>query len=704
MTPAETRAAALPRSADVADSPSEVVTVGDGARNDADALTPETAPTVEPAMVQAVAIDGAAPATEAPATEAGADGQLPETASADGTRGADDVDAAPERRRRFRWTPRRRDLAVFGGFLVTALWVTSQIWMDPAGRVASLYSSDPAQVQFFLAHSVRVVLHGEFPFFTEQFNYPDGVNLMANTAILALGIPMVPVTLLFGPAVTFVLLVTLGLAGTASAWYFVLSRHVVSNRLAAVVGGWFCGFSPAMLSHASWHPNIISQFLLPFIVWRVMVITRSTRPFRDGALLALLVTVQAFINEEILLFTAMGCGIFLIAVVVQRPGLWSAAWRPLAKALATCTVIAGALLAYPLYIQFAGPMAYHGLSEAVRDYGNDIAAYFAPGSPTVGGNQRANVNLAPNYSEENAFFGWSLALIAVGIVLWLRREVLVRALAATAAFYAVLSLGERVSWWDRELVVGPWEWLVRLPLLDAVVPTRFGMITSVVVAILLALAIERTSTLSLDRRTVRTLTAAGLVLALLPITPMPLPMTSRPPVPDFITSDRWRAYVAPDQTLVPIPVPSMGNTHGMRWAAATNLDFKIPGGYFLAPRNGNTGDPGRFGGRPSGIGKLLEEVATTGRTPELNDRQRRRSLDELRYWRAAILVLPVRQPHSESLRQTVEQLVGRPGSNWTSGCGTYGHSPTPGPDVGRYARSGGAGPPPSPLAAPPGYT
>ncbi|WP_374225375.1 hypothetical protein [Micromonospora sp. C95] len=609
-------------------------------------------------MTDAPAPATGAPVTEAPATGGGTDRQLTETAPADGTRAADAPDAAPQRRRRFRWTPRRRDLAVFGGFLLTALWVTSQIWMDPAGRVASLYSSDPAQVQFFLAHSVRVVLHGEFPFFTEQFNYPDGVNLMANTAILALGIPMVPVTLLFGPAVTFVLLVTLGLAGTASAWYFVLSRHVVDNRLAAVVGGWFCGFSPAMLSHASWHPNIISQFLLPFIVWRVMVITRSTRPYRDGALLALLVTVQAFINEEILLFTAMGCGIFLISVLVQQPGRLSVAWRPLAKALATCTVIAGSLLAYPLYVQFAGPMAYHGLSDAVRDYGNDIAAYFAPGSPTIGGNQRANVNLAPNYSEENAFFGWSLALIAVGIVLWLRREVLVRALAATAAFYTVLSLGERISWWDRELIIGPWELLVRLPLLDAVVPTRFGMITSVVVAILLALAIERTSTLSMDRRTVRTLTAAGLVLALLPITPMPLPMTSRPPVPDFITSDRWRAYVAPDQTLVPIPVPSMGNTHGMRWAAATNLDFKIPGGYFLAPRNGNTGDPGRFGGRPSGIGKLLEEVATTGRTPELNDRQRRRSLDELRYWRAAILVLPLRQPHSESLRQTVEQLVG----------------------------------------------
>ncbi|MFI6164165.1 hypothetical protein ACIA59_29955 [Micromonospora haikouensis] len=618
-------------------------------------MTPAEPLTVEPPTVEPPA--GAEPAAATPPVGAPqpAAAALSSTATAVAPAGS----AVARSRRRWRWTPRRRDLAVYGLFLLAALWVTSQIWVDPAGRVASLYSSDPAQVQFFLAHSVRVVLHGEFPFYTDQFNYPDGVNLMANTAVLALGIPMVPVTLLFGPAVSFVVLVTCGLAGTAAAWYRVLSRHVVRNPLAAAVGGWFCGFSPAMLSHANWHPNIISQFLLPFIVWRVLVITRSKRPVRDGALLALLVTVQAFINEEILLFTAMACGVFLIAVLVQRPGLWSSAWRPLGVAVAVCTVLAGSLLAYPLYVQFAGPMAYHGLSDAVRDYGNDIAAFFAPGSPTLGGNERANVNLAPNYSEENAFLGWSLALIAVGIVLWLRREPIVRALAATGAFFALLSLGERVSWWDRELFTGPWEFLVRLPLLDAVVPTRFGMITTVVVGVLLAVAVERVWALrTAEARTMRTLGVAALVMALLPIAPMPLKVTSRPPVPKFITADRWRDYVGPDQTLVPIPVPSMGNTHGMRWAATTNLDFKIPGGYFLAPRNGNTGDPGRFGGRPSGVGELLEDVASTGRTPKLDDRQRRRSLDELRHWRAAILVLPVGQHNAEPLRRTVEDLVG----------------------------------------------
>lgn len=548
---------------------------------------------------------------------------------------------------------------MYASFLVAALWVTSQIWLDPAGRVASLYSSDPAQVQYFLAHSVRVVLHGEYPFFTDRLNYPDGVNLMANTAILGLGIPMIPVTLLFGPAVSFVVLVTIGLAGTASAWYYVISRHLVRSPIAAVVGGWFCGFSPAMLSHANWHPNIISQFLLPFIVWRVMLLTRSKRVVRDGVVLALLVSYQAFINEEILLFTALACGVFLLAVLVQRPGRWSAAWRPLLGGLAVCAVIAGALLAYPLAVQFAGRQAYHGLSDAVRDYGNDLAAFFVPGSTTLGGNERANLNLAPNYSEENAFFGWSLALLAVAIVIWLRRDVIIRALAATGVLFAILSLGERISWWDRGALWGPWEVLVKAPLLDAVVPTRFGLITTVVIGLLLALGTDRAWSLRVSEpKMLRTAVVTALVIALVPILPLPLREVRRPPVPEFITSGQWRPFVGADQTLVPVPIPAMGHTHGMRWAAATNLDFKMPGGYFLAPRNANTGDPGRFGGRPSGLGALLDGVANTGRAVTLTDRQRRRALDELRQWRAAILVLPVYQDNAEALRRTVDQLVG----------------------------------------------
>ncbi|HEX6969609.1 MAG TPA: hypothetical protein VF174_12480 [Micromonosporaceae bacterium] len=570
-----------------------------------------------------------------------------------------DHEAVAVRRRWLCWATWRQDLPVFTLFLATAIWVTSGIWADPAHRVAPMYSGDPAQVQFFLAHSVRVLLFGEFPFYTDRLNYPDGVNLMANTSILGLGIPMVPITVLFGPAVSFAVLVTLGLAGTAAAWYFVLSRYVVRSRVAAVVGGWFCGFSPAMLSHANWHPNIISQFLIPFIVWRVVVLTRSTQVVRDGLILAALVTYQVFINEEILLFTALACGVFLLAVLVQRPGLLWRAARPLAGGLGVCAAAAGTLLAYPLYLQFAGPQAYHGLSDAIQDYGNDVAAFFVPGSATLIGNPAANTKLAPNFSEENAFFGAGLAMLTVGIVIWMRRDVVVRALAFTGLLFAVLSLGETVSFWHRDLFVGPWQWLVRLPLLDAVVPTRFGLITSVVVGVLLALAVDRALGLKLgDRRALRGLVATGLAVALLPIAPVPLKEVTRPPVPDFIASGQWRPYLGPEQSLVPVPIPAMGVTDGMRWAATQKLDFPIPGGYFLAPRSGVSGDTGRFGGRPAGITEILDHVATTGSTVELNEQQRRRALDELRYWRAAILVLPVGEKNVDALRDTVEQLVG----------------------------------------------
>jgi hypothetical protein len=58
-------------------------------------------------------------------------------------------------------------------------------------------------------------------------NAPNGVNLMANTGLLGLTVPLVPVTLLFGPVVTFTIMLTGGLAATAWAWYHVLSRHIV---------------------------------------------------------------------------------------------------------------------------------------------------------------------------------------------------------------------------------------------------------------------------------------------------------------------------------------------------------------------------------------------------------------------------------------------------------------------------------------------
>src|SRR5262245_59546863 len=165
-------------------------------------------------------------------------------------------------------------------YLPAALLVMGPLWAHPAALNPSGHSSDPPFFEWALIHATRIFTHGENPFATPRLNAPLGVNLMANTGVLGLTVPLVPVTLLFGPSVAFALLTTLALAGTATAWYFVLSRYVTGNGVAAAVGGAFAGFAPGMVNHTNGHPNLVAQFLIPFIVWRALALSNADEP--DG--------------------------------------------------------------------------------------------------------------------------------------------------------------------------------------------------------------------------------------------------------------------------------------------------------------------------------------------------------------------------------------------------------------------------------------
>src|SRR4051812_35429214 len=145
-----------------------------------------------------------------------------------------------------------------------------QLWRDPNGRVLSGNDDDHGIFMFMFAHGERVVFHGANPFFSDRLNAPVGVNMMGQTSMLAVSLPMAPVTHFLGVGVTIAALITLGLAGTAYAWFWVLSRHFVRSKVAAWVGGLWCGFAPAMISHANGHVNFVSQWVVPFIVWQVL--------------------------------------------------------------------------------------------------------------------------------------------------------------------------------------------------------------------------------------------------------------------------------------------------------------------------------------------------------------------------------------------------------------------------------------------------
>jgi hypothetical protein len=171
----------------------------------------------------------------------------------------------------------RRDLAICLFFIAMAGWLTHQLWPAPGARLLALNPEDQTLYEWFLASDARILL-GDFSLLSDRLNAPDGVNLMANTTVIALGFLLAPVTLTVGAPVTFALLVAGNLAASAIAFYFLLHRVAGVGRLAAATGGAFCGFAPGMVSQSNSHLHMTALWLVPVMVWLLIRMMRAADP------------------------------------------------------------------------------------------------------------------------------------------------------------------------------------------------------------------------------------------------------------------------------------------------------------------------------------------------------------------------------------------------------------------------------------------
>ncbi|MCX4763769.1 glycosyltransferase family 2 protein [Streptomyces sp. NBC_01275] len=556
--------------------------------------------------------------------------------------------------------PRPADMLAAFLFLAMAVALCSGRFFDPAHRYLTDSLQDQNQWEWFFAVTADNVSHLRNPFFTDLQGFPDGVNLMANTAMLGLSVPLTPVTLLLGPALALSLVMTLGLAATAAAWYRLIVKRLVRQRGAAFAGAALAAFAPPMVSHANAHPNFVVLFMIPPIIDRALRLTTGARVTRDAIALGLLAAYQFFLGEEPLLLAALGMLLFAAAYAAVRPQVARRAVGPVLRGLAIAAAVCLPLVVYPLAWQFSGPQSYTGIDhgDAVGT-ANSVRALlsFAERSLIAGDAARADA-LSLNPTEQNAFYGWPLALLALAITVRLWRRPAVKALACTAAGAAVLSLGPRVPLPLTDTTVpGPWALLDGLPLFESVIESRVALVCAPALGMLLALAIG-------DLARARRLGTqyAGLLavcLALLPLVPAPLKSEPRTEAPAFFTDGTWKSYVRAGETLVPVPLAEPEDAEALHWQTAAGLGFRMPGGYFNGPygdgdRTGVYGVPLRW------TASLLRDVRYTGVVPVIDARARAEARQDLAYWRAGALVLAP-QKNDDRLRETVRKLVGRPG-------------------------------------------
>ncbi|MGY1499742.1 glycosyltransferase [Streptomyces sp. QTS52] len=557
---------------------------------------------------------------------------------------------------------RPADLLAVTLFLLMAVALYAGRWLDPAGRYLPDSLQDQNQWEWFFAVTADNVSHFRNPLFTDLQGFPDGVNLMANTVMLGLSVPFAPITLLAGPAVSLALVMTLGLAVTAAAWYWLIVKRVVRQRGAAFAGAVLATFAPPMVSHANAHPNFVILFMMPLIIDRALRLCEGERVRRNGVVLGLMAAYQIFLGEEPLLLAAMGMVLFSLAYALIRRDLAKAAWRPLLRGLLIGGAVCLPIVAFPLYWQFAGPQSYKSVLHGDNAGNSPLALLsFAERSLVAGNADRANA-LSLNPTEQNAFYGWPLVLLAFAIVVRLWERTAVKALAFTAVAAAFLSLGPefRVPLTDTVLP-GPWALLAKKPLFESVIEGRVAMICAPALGMLLAIALERlAATRNLTSQYFGTL---AVLLAVLPIVPAPLKTVERTPVPAFIADGTWKSYVGKGESLVPVPLPDPGNAEALHWQTAAGLDFKLPGGYF----NGPYGDErvGIYGAAPRFTSNMLRDVRYTGVAPTIGVNWRTQAKKDFAYWKAGVLVLTP-QGNDGVLRKTLEELTGEKGK-WTGG-------------------------------------
>ncbi len=251
-------------------------------------------------------------------------------------------------------------------YLLLAVLVWWHVWTSHPTSTTVCGCGDTSQFTWFLAWPAYAIAHGLNPLYSTAMGYPHGVNLLANTSEVALGVMLAPITWAFGPIATLNVALTLAPALSGLAM-FALLRRWTSWSPAAFVGGLLYGFSPMVLSNfESAHLNVTMLIVPPLVVACLdeLVVRQRGRPIATGALLGVLLAVQFFIGTEYLaimvLFGAIGLAFVTLYSRVKLPQVFEEQAPFAVRGIKAAAVTAVVLLAYPAWFALFGPASLPG--------------------------------------------------------------------------------------------------------------------------------------------------------------------------------------------------------------------------------------------------------------------------------------------------------------------------------------------------------
>jgi hypothetical protein len=501
---------------------------------------------------------------------------------------------------------RRLSALIFGCYLLGALWVTSALWVNPAGRRQLGDLQDVNQATWYIRYAATAIERFRLPaLLTTAMNAPHGVNLMWNTPFLLAGSVLTPVTLAFGPQVSLTLLLVIGFAGSAAAMFYVLRRWNTS-LLAAALGGALYGFAPAMINSGIGHYSLVLGMIPPLMIDRMLrIVTGRGSPVRNGLWLGLLAAVQLFVSEELLALTAIAAAVVLLVLALSRPHDVPARIRPTLAGFGTAAGVALVLCAKALWDQFHG-VVLHGAGGTVVLYyqgrltnlGTLPFAFITPSRHVLLGASGLTVTAA-RYSQPLpdylAYLGIPLIIVLLAALVYFWRNLAVRVAGVSWLILEWLGMGGKALVPHVVTLPGlllPWQYLQHLPLFSAMVPDRLTILADAGAAVVLAVSLDLVRDLARRRagpfgrwRAGATIATGVAVVALLPLVPAPYTTTNTGHPPPGWRATFTALRVAPSDPVLLAPYPYGRTSQVMRWVGISGGPQMMIGGMFISPNS-----------------------------------------------------------------------------------------------------------------------
>jgi hypothetical protein len=438
--------------------------------------------------------------------------------------------------------------------------------------------SDSSIFMWGLAWWPHALLHGSNPFFTKALFAPDRLALGGDVTVPLAAIVAAPITLLWGPIVSFNLL-TLASPVLAAFFAFLLCRYVTRSFAASLVGGYLFGFSAYMFGQLLGHLHLVLIFPIPAAVH----LTLRAIDARIGkrlfiALLALCLAALILTSTEIALtFVVLGAVTLAVAFALAPAdrGRLLAVVRPILAA----GVVAGIVTSPFLYY---GAKGVPPLSPLVGDiYGGDALGFLVPTMLIRLGRQYFLAISAAfsgaDVSEAGTYVGLPLALIVARYTITRWRLTSTRILVVALAVIVVLLLGAHLYIAGHPTIPLPWK-LLDHSLLRDVLPVRLALYMFLIVAIFAAmwLAQKRPGRLGVAKWALAAISIAFVV----PNIGSGLWRWDLPN-PSFFTTHQYRTFIRRGETVLVLPFGYTGMS--MLWQAETGMWFRMTGGY-LTPQ------------------------------------------------------------------------------------------------------------------------